>query len=328
VKLRDWRLLPASTVAQLYERERTTWQRTLSWDTSGSWTTVEAARVSWGLPGFVCVDRGGELRGWTFYICRHSCIEVGGLVADTVAATELLVDGLFDEAAGTKGLRGFLYEQAAGIRNVLAQNGITTSPFLYLLGRSHGITADPLEESLRVALDYAPVALEARDWIPSDDDGTACLLREAYGASGTLFAPNHTQPEWREYVSTLVEHTGCGVLAPELSRVVLVDGRVQAVALVTILGTGTAHLAQLAVHPSLRRHGIARALAADVFARVAKAGYVRMSLLVASENDAARSLYRSLGLGERGRFLTLRADAQPRRFTNVALASDGVTTRR
>jgi ribosomal protein S18 acetylase RimI-like enzyme len=105
----------------------------------------------------------------------------------------------------------------------------------------------------------------------------------------------------------------------------MIDGRLQAIALVTILGTGTAHLAQLAVHPALRRNGVGRALAADVFAFAARAGYVRISLLVASENDAARSLYRSLGLGERGRFLTLRAEAQPRRLTSVALVS---TTRR
>ena len=98
------------------------------------------------------------------------------------------------------------------------------------------------------------------------------------------------------------------MLSPELSRAVTIGGRLQAVALVTMLGTGTAHLAQLAVDPALRRHGVARALAADVFTGAARAGYVRMSLLVASENDAARSLYRSLGLGERGRFLTLRAD--------------------
>jgi ribosomal protein S18 acetylase RimI-like enzyme len=328
VKLRDWRLLPGSTVAELYERERAVWQRTLSWDTSGSWATVESARVSWGLPGFVCVDRGGELRGWTFYISRHSCIEVGGIVSETVAATELLVEGLLDQAAETNGLRGFLYEQAAGIRNVLAQRGIASSPFLYLLGRSHGATGEALDDILRSAVNYAPVAIESRPWMYADADATACLLRESYGASGTLFAPGNTHAEWREYVSTLVEQTGCGVLAPELSRVILAGGRVQAVALVTILGTGTAHLAQLAVHPSLRRNGVARAVATDVYARVAAAGYVRMSLLVASENDAARSLYRSLGLEERGRFLTLRGDAQPRRLSSVAFASEGVTTRR
>jgi ribosomal protein S18 acetylase RimI-like enzyme len=173
-----------------------------------------------------------------------------------------------------------------------------------------------------------PVGVEVRPWEHHDADATASLLRESYGASGALFAPTNAHAEWREYVSTLVEQTGCGVLSPELSRAVTIGGRLQAVALVTMLGTGTAHLAQLAVHPDLRRNGVARALAADVFTGAARAGYVRVSLLVASENDVARSLYRGLGLGERGRFLTLRADAQPRRFTSVAFASGGVTTRR
>ncbi|WP_410959979.1 hypothetical protein, partial [Salmonella sp. SAL4434] len=74
MKLRDWRLLPASAIAPLYDRERDSWQRTLSWDTSGSWATVESARVSWGLPGFVCLDACNDIRGWSFYIVRNRCV--------------------------------------------------------------------------------------------------------------------------------------------------------------------------------------------------------------------------------------------------------------
>ena len=236
-----------------------------------------------------------------------------------------------EQAEETLGLRGFVYDQAIGLRNALARHGVTSSPFLYLLGRSHGQTPESMDDVVSLSIAHRPPArVDMRPWAHSDADDTARLLRESYGASGALFAPGNTQAEWREYVSTLVEQTGCGVLSHELSRAVTIGGRLQAVALVTMLGTGTAHLAQLAVDPGLRRHGVARALAADVFTGAARAGYVRMSLLVASENDAARSLYRSLGLGERGRFLTLRADAglQPRRFTSVALASGGVTTRR
>ena len=310
MKLRDWRLLPASTVSRLYERERDVWQRALSWDTTGSWTTVESARVSWGLPGLACVDASGDIRGWAFFIIRHQCLEVGAIVSDDIAATEMIVDGLMDQASETLGLRGFVYDQAVGLRNALARHGVTCSPFLYLLGRSHGQTPESMDEVVSLSIAHrTPARVDMRPWAHRDADDTARLLRESYGAAGALFAPSNTHAEWREYVSTLVEQTGCGVLSPELSRAVTIGGRLQAVALVTMLGTGTAHLAQLAVDPALRRHGVARALAADVFTGAARAGYVRMSLLVASENDAARSLYRSLGLGERGRFLTLRADS-------------------
>ena len=309
MKLRDWRLLPVSAVSRLYERERDVWQRALSWDTTGSWATVEAARVSWGLPGFVCLDACGDIRGWVFYIIRNQCLEVGAIVADDIAATELLVEGLVEQASDTDGLRGFVYEQAIGLRNVLARHGVGSSPFLYLRGRSHRQSPESIDEVVSLSFSHrTPACVDVRPWTHRDADDTARLLRDAYGASGALFAPSNTHAEWREYVSTLVEQTGCGVLAPELSRAVTIGGRLQAIALVTMLGTGTAHLAQLAVDPGLRRNGVARALAADVFAGAARAGYVRMSLLVASENDAARSLYRSLGLGERGRFLTLRAD--------------------
>ena len=135
-----------------------------------------------------------------------------------MAATEMLVDGLMEQACETQGLRGFVYDQAIGLRNALARHGVTSSPFLYLLGRSHGQTPESIDEVVSLSIAHrTPARVDMRPWAHRDADDTARLLRESYGAGGALFAPSNTHAEWREYVSTLVEQTGCGVLSPELS---------------------------------------------------------------------------------------------------------------
>lgn len=62
-----------------------------------------------------------------------------------------------------------------------------------------------------------------------------------------------------------------------------------------------AEVLTLAVRPSARRRGLARALTARAAARAAAMGATRLFLEVAEDNAAARALYRSLGFSEAGR---------------------------
>jgi ribosomal protein S18 acetylase RimI-like enzyme len=111
--------------------------------------------------------------------------------------------------------------------------------------------------------------------------------------------------EWRAYVENLLQHSGCGVLRPDLSRVVESNGRLAALAIVTALASETAHLAQIAVLPELRRGGIARTLIADTLKSAHAAGFAQLSLLVSNEHAAASCLYRRLGFVERGEFVAI-----------------------
>ncbi len=61
------------------------------------------------------------------------------------------------------------------------------------------------------------------------------------------------------------------------------------------LGQGEGHLGNLAVVPSLRRHGIASALLDDLYARAGVEGAARITLEVRVSNDAAQALYRAQG---------------------------------
>lgn len=311
MKLRDWRQLSSSAMAGLYRKEHMHWRRTLAWDTDATWRTVEQARVTWGLPGLVCVNEADEICGWTFFVGRRQYLELGGLVADTAAATERLLEGVVEQARLHSGLRGFIHTRAPGLPESLARHGITLDPHLYLSrlldpGAGGGLRLDTA--LFRASRARATSTVDVRGWVDGDLDATAALLREAYGEGGYLFAPANAPSEWREYVDSLVRQTGCGVLSPELSRVIALNGRIQAVAIVTTLSSRTVHLAQLAVAPALRRHGVAAGLMAEVAARARRSGYTLLSLIVSRRNQAACELYRRLGLIERGQFFELHAD--------------------
>lgn len=290
----DWRLLPASTTAQLYRRERIRWRRRLAWETASTWHTLETARTTWGLPGLVCHDHTGRIRGWTFYIVRHDRLEIGGFVADDPLATRALLDTLLDRAREWDGLSGFLYGNAPGLDEVLMASGVAVRSFLYLVR-----TLDPATTS-----DGAPRAAGAA-WPGEDLVAAARLFREAYGETGRIFARHNQAHEWEEYVGNLVRDPACGVFSPALSRVIRTGDRDDALAIVTTIGPGTAHLAQIAAHPSVQGRGVAQQLLGDVLRSAREAGLSRMSLLVGGDNARARGLYARMGFEERDRFVAV-----------------------
>lgn len=294
MKLVEWRSLAPEALTPLYRREESRWKAALHWDTATSWATIESARVTWGLPGFVCCDAAGAARGWTFFITRGDAIEVGGLFADSCEATAALVDGLLTHHP--RALTGFVYATAPGLQQTLAERAIALQRYAYLTRATN-------------RLPYEPPAHGLRAWRMADVDATAALLKDAYGPAGRLFASDDSLPQWRVYVENLLAYSGCGVLRPDLSRVVDVDGHAVAVALITSLASDTAHLAQLAVSPGQRRAGLARTLIADTLKSAHAAGYRRMSLLVSGTNTSARRLYGKWGFAECGEFLALEGAA-------------------
>ena len=294
MNLIDWGSLPADVLTPLYEREQVRWRTALGWDTSVSWSTIESARVGWGLPGFACRDASGAICGWTFFMRRGDAgdqIDIGGLVAASPQVTSALLDAIVDHTRGIDShLTGFLYATAPGLHAALAGHGIGIERFSYLTRPTN-----------RVPFERPGAAL--RRWRSQDIDRTAALLQTAYGDAGRLFAPENSLAEWRTYVQNLLAYGGCGVLRPDLSRVVESNGQVSALALVTALASDTAHLAQLAVSPQVRRCGLARALVAETLKSAHASGYQQMSLLVSNSNTAACRLYCSWGFVERGEFV-------------------------
>jgi len=61
-------------------------------------------------------------------------------------------------------------------------------------------------------------------------------------------------------------------------------------------GTGMrAHLARLAVHPSVQGRGVGRNLLSDLFERLVESGYPKLSVNTQSDNQTSLSLYQKMG---------------------------------
>jgi hypothetical protein len=170
--VRDWRQADAGLLRACYEAERRSWRADLAWETGWTWTTIEQARTTWGLPGFVALG-SGRIDGWAFYLCDRASVQIGGLVASTPAATAALLDAILEAAAPRASrLSCFIRERAPGLVPALAARGFDVEPFLYLSRELSPADAG-------VAAGAAEGAAEP--WSAADVDGVAELLSAAGG---------------------------------------------------------------------------------------------------------------------------------------------------
>jgi ribosomal protein S18 acetylase RimI-like enzyme len=317
---RDWRLSPPAEIAPLFETERALWLSTLHWDTSASWRLVEGARAAGSLAGFVAVDEGGAIRGWTFYIWHDETLQVGAFVADAPEATAALLDAIAAEphAAAASACVVFAFSIAPHLTAELKARGFAVERYRYL---ETGIAGRPRLDD-RGGLEV---------WSGETPDGVAALLASAYPLPDPArsFARGGQPHEWADYVRQLLTTTGCGTFLPLASFVVAgeSEARPAAATLVTRLSADTVHLAQIAVAPDARGRGHARRLIAASLAAAGESGYSRATLLVSEHNRAARQLYDQLGFQEAASFVSA-VRTQPRRSTSAAFDTGGAITRR
>ena len=65
-------------------------------------------------------------------------------------------------------------------------------------------------------------------------------------------------------------------------------------------GGGRAHLARLAVHPSLQGRGVGRALLNNLFAKLVPGGYTKITVNTQSDNEVSLNLYQKMGFVRTG----------------------------
>jgi ribosomal protein S18 acetylase RimI-like enzyme len=291
-RVTDWRLAPASEVVPLIETEMRTWMRELSWDVTDAWHVIEPAREAGQLPGFLARGDDGRCLGWSSHLRHRDSLQVMTLVSEAADTTQALVDATLasDEARGAGVAIVCVRDGAPTLSDALVARGFTVEPYRYMA----------------LAIDRVAGPVETFESWPPVDDEVAHLFERAYADQTTIraFAPNGSAEEWAEYVGQLRKGPGCGYFLPELSRVVpgAAAGRLDGAILVTHLGPGTLHIAQLAVCPEARRAGLARRLVTSTL-RAAAGRYARMTLLVSGANHAGGALYESLGFSDLARFV-------------------------
>jgi ribosomal protein S18 acetylase RimI-like enzyme len=309
--LRDWCDVPADDLCAAYEGERQRWRSLLQWDSAVAWQEIEHARVAWGLPGFVAIDSTGRLRGLVYYLIEHDRIDVGGLISDTDRATDVLLDGVVTVARALQlpTVRGLLLDHAVALPSSLRGHQFGIERHFYLskpLGGADERTARG--QRLWARLTEQPVPHEraetADGWRSGDADAAAALLARAYDRDGgRLFAPNNQMGEWQRYVRNLVGHVGCGTVNARLSQVIRDGDEMAALALLTDIAPGTAHLVQLAVDPSFRGERLGEALVRRACSLLQEASYQTLTLMVSENNRVARALYDRAGFRQDATFL-------------------------
>jgi ribosomal protein S18 acetylase RimI-like enzyme len=293
VRIRDWRYADTPAVEALYEAERRAWLNELGWDTAEAWPEIEGARTAGRLPGLLALDDRGSICGWTYFLVDDHVAQVGSLVGASPEATRALVGSVVARASGrAECVTCFSYNRAPGLDAALAAHGFAISPYQYLS---------------RTAPALNPLRPDGADsWRESDEQPAAELLRVAYGSNGRFFAAHGLPQEWQRYVRNLVAYPGCGRFDPLATRVLREDGRVTALVMMTALGPGVAHVAQVAVHPTRRGQGLAGTLLDRALALAHAAGRSRATLLVEEGAQTARTLYARRGFRPCAGFIAAR----------------------
>lgn len=328
MRAHDWRDEREAVLASLYAAEIARWRDTLSWDTSGTWTVVEAGRRLGTVMGAIACDEADTAAGWCFALLDRDTMQVGGLVARSADATRLLLGTLAASPAGRVARRWVLFGwfDAPGLPEAIAARGGTAVGYVYLSRSLRGTGYDT-----RAAF-QEPAPDGVRGWHASDLDLVPALLASAYASSEASrpFAPTGQLDEWRRYATSLVVGDGCGVFDPAVSLVAPVGrDHLRATAMVSRIAPSTAHLVQLAVGAGAQGSGLGGSLLARALARAQAAGCTEMTLLVHEHNTPARRLYERAGFSERARFLSAEwAVHQPCTSSSDALPRGGVSTRR
>ena len=287
----DWRTIPVQRMAALFEIERKRWRDRLHWDYAGTLADIERARVSGQLPGFVAFD-GGVVRGWSYHLLHRRTLQIGGVIADSAAATARLIGASLnsDEGRSAQSTLAFGYFDAPEIESVLRGRGHAVERYHYF---SRGLDdMEPLEQPF--------------ESYPYEDAGAvAGLLQRAYENAGALrpFARSGRFDEWVEYLTQLTLTNACGAFDPQVSQIARDAGELKGVALVTRIGLWTAHLAQIVVDPRKQGEGLATRLVRAACASARHQGCARISLMVGDSNTSARALYESRGFAATEHFL-------------------------
>jgi ribosomal protein S18 acetylase RimI-like enzyme len=298
----DWRLAPGELVAGLLETERQRWIGALHWDAQPALDLLERSRQSGQAAGLLAYDGDGRPIGWTHYFLHNRRLQIGGLVAESGEVTRQLLDDILrtPEAELAGDVLCFAFPASAALEGALTRRRFDVKKYLYLQRALAPATAASPPTP-------AAIASHLRQWSEDDAVDTVRLFARAYAGSeaARAFAPRGTLEEWAQYVAQIIKTPACGRFLPAASVSVQhpADDRLRGLVLTTTLQRDTAHIAQLAVDPTYRRRGLARALVEEASRRAGAAGCWRVPLLVAEDNAPARDLYASLGFEPVASFL-------------------------
>jgi len=279
----------------LWEREIRTWREALDWDVSGAMGALQRAVARGGINGRA-VRYNGRIIAYGYYVVEGDRGVLSGLVVTPSPQSATVGRAL---------VKSILLElERRGVRRIESQFICFDAPWLAACFEEHGFKSF-WREFLRVPVSPRPVATATTDgvvilpWTAWNMSEMASLMMQSHrgGIDAHMNELYRTSDGCRILLNNIIRQRGCGNSVAEASSIARTkDTDVAAgFAIVTEIAPRHGHLAQVAVAPVSQGRGVGRRLLAHSLTRLHALGLTRLSLMVSSGNEPARSLYRSVG---------------------------------
>ena len=307
IEILDLRHFAAPVLRPVLEAEGEVWKRRLHWDYRASARLLMQYLDSHMLPGYVAIE-AGQITGYVFCVYEETKAVIGDVFALPEAhpgspfsegqaheVEETLLRHLFElllHSPHVDRIESQLLLHPSGTHAGMFRNaGFQVYRRLFMVRR----LLSPCEPP-RVDL---PDGMELRPWRDEDLNAAGRLIAEAYR--------DHPDSQINDqycsvggslrFLHNIARYAGCGVFSPQVSHVVTQRHSRELVALVlgSRVSPQSGHITQLCVHPSYRRHGLARMLLAVAASCFVRQGVGEISLTVTELNTQAIDLYRAEG---------------------------------
>jgi len=307
IEILDLRHFAAISLRRVLEAEGALWRQRLHWDYNASARLLMQYLDSHSLPGYAALEAEQPI-GYVFSVYEEAKAVIGEVFAlesgmyggqdgaGSAHETEAtLLRHLFELLLNSPQVdrieSQLLLHPSGSHSNLFRQAGFEIYRRLFMVRQLGASSAPP-----RV---YLPPGFELRAWSEEDLAPAARLICESYyGHPDSLINDQYrTVHGSTRFLNNIVRYAGCGTFSAPVSHLVFDRTRREPIALVlgSRVSAQSGHITQLCVHPSYRRHGLARMLLAVAAYGFLRQGAREISLTVTEANTPAIGLYRDEG---------------------------------
>lgn len=307
LEILDLRHFAAPVLRPVLDAEGELWSKRLHWDYRASARLLMQYLDNHLLPGYAALE-SGQVTGYAFCVYEETKAVIGDVFALPGRSPEARAEVESAREVEETLLR-HLFETLLNSPQV---DRIESQLLLHPTGTHEGIFRDSGFDIFRrhfmvqqLAGHWSrpkvelPLELELRPWRDEDLNAAARLISTAYhGHPDSLINDQYRSVHGSlRFLHNIVRYSGCGVFSAQVSHVVLERNSREVAGLVlgSRVSPQSGHITQLCVHPSYRRHGLARMLLAVAAAHFVRQGVSEISLTVTEANTHAIELYKSEG---------------------------------
>ncbi len=299
----DLRHFSAAMLRSVLDAEGQIWKERLGWDYRASARLLMQYLDNHMLPGFAAV-MAEQVIGYVFCVYEETKAVIGDVFAVDEAQPgakrahqleELLLKHQLELLVNSPQVdrieSQLLLHPTGSHSGIFSEAGFEIFRRLFMVQQLAGLWSAPQPN--------LPSELELRSWRDEDLTPAARLICEAYRdhPDSLINDQYRTVHGSMRFLNNIVRYSGCGAFSAAVSHVVVHRTNREFVALVlgSRVSQESGHITQLCVHPSYRRHGLARMLLGAAGFHFMRQGATEVSLTVTEANQQAIDLYLSEG---------------------------------